>query len=105
MINRRAKAALYLPHSSRSGTRKNSSAFIEAIMMICVIAFNLDFTPVNIQIAITVSEIPIKIVKGVEYLFPKICATIWWCLGTKLKTLQKSPFASQIAAMQYVRIL
>ena len=89
-----------LPQSNKSGTTINSMIFIVPTTIICVIAFSFDLNFVKIQIAITVSESPIKIVNNREWSFPKIVATICSCRGTRLSTLQKSPLANQTTAMK-----
>jgi hypothetical protein len=63
-MNRKANNALNLPQKSRSGTKMNSNAFMVAMIMICVIAFNRLLMPLKIQIAIAISEIPIAIVNS-----------------------------------------
>lgn len=89
-----------LPQRSKSGTKLNSKMFIVATTVICAIALRRDLSFVKIHITITISESPIKIVKGLEKSFPKILATICPCLGTRFKTLQNSPFTSQTAAIK-----
>ena len=63
-MNRKANNALNLPHKSSSGTKINSKAFMMAMIIICAIAFNRDLIPLNIQIAIAISEIPIAMVNS-----------------------------------------
>jgi hypothetical protein len=57
-----------------------------------------------IQIAMSVSEIPIKIVNILECFSARILATISWCRGTRLRTLQKRPLMAQTVAMKIFRI-
>lgn len=71
-----------------------------AITILCVMAFNLDFHPVRIHTAISISANPIIIVKDFEYSCPIILATISRCLGTKSRTLQNNPFTSHTAAIE-----
>ena len=99
-MNINAKNAFALPHRSKSGARKNSSVFIVAMIMICTIALTLVQILVKIQMAIAISESPIKTVSIRACSFPKILATISWCLGTRFSTLHKRPFASQTAAIR-----
>jgi hypothetical protein len=68
-------------------------------------AQNLFLNLVKIQIAITISESPIKIVRSREWLLAKILETICSCLGTRLRTLQKSPLTIQTKEMKYDNIL
>lgn len=100
-----AKRELNFPQSRRSGTRINSSVFIVAMMRICRIALKRDLNPLKIQIPITISESPIKMVSSLECVIPKILSAICSCRGTRFNTLQRSPFANQMSAMQTVRIL
>ncbi len=104
-MNSKANTELNLPQSKRSGAKKNSKMFIIATIVICVIALNLDLNLVRTQIAIIISESPMRIVKGFEKPSPKIRATICSCLGTRFSTLHRSPFASQTIAMKMVNIL
>ncbi len=67
---------------------------------ICVMALNLVLNLVKIQIAIIISDSPIKIVKTLEYWSPKILATICSCLGTRFSTLQNRPLISQTIAIK-----
>ena len=73
--------------------------------VICTMALILLLNPLIIQIAMNISESPIKIVDNRELSLPKILETICSCRGTKFKTLHKNPFANQTAAIRYVRIL
>ena len=75
-MNKNANKALNRPHKSRSGTRKNSSVFMAAMITIWVIAFSLDRQPLKIQTAITVSAIPISLVNNPAWASPMIRATI-----------------------------
>lgn len=99
-MNSNANNKLNLPHKSKSGTKINSKTFIVAMTVICVIAFSLGLIPLKIQTAIAISESPIALVKSSAWSLPKILATISWCRGTRFRSLQKSPFAIQIAAMK-----
>ncbi len=54
----------------------NSNMFIEAITIICVIAFNLDFQLDKIQMDMITSAIPINIVNGLDRSAPNMLATI-----------------------------
>ena len=74
-------------------------------MIICAMAFNFDLNFVNTQIAIIISESPIKMVNNLEFSSPKILATISSCLGTRFSTLQTRPFASQTKAIKKVKVL
>ena len=65
-MNKNAYKEFNLPQSNKSGARINSSVFIVAIITICAIAVILDFILLTIQIAIIVSDIPIRIVIGLE---------------------------------------
>lgn len=65
-MNNNANTAFSLPHNKRSGTKINSKTFIVATTAICVIALNFDLNFVKTQIAITISESPMKIVKSLE---------------------------------------
>lgn len=76
IINKNANTEFHFPHNNKSGTRINSSVFMIAIITICEIAFNRDFRRLTIQIAIAISKTPIKIVRGLEYLGPKMFAII-----------------------------
>lgn len=95
-----ANNKLNLPHKSKSGAKINSRTFMVAMIIICVIAFNLVFSPLRIQIAIAISETPIAFVKRPAWSMPNILATISWCRGTRFSTLQKSPLAIQTVAMR-----
>jgi len=99
-MNRKANNALPLPHNNKSGTRKNSRVFIAPITRICVTALSRVFIPLKIQMAITISESPIKSVSSLACSSPKILATICWCRGTMLSTLQKSPLINQTVAIK-----
>lgn len=101
-MNRKAKKTFAFPQSSRSDARKNSKVFMIAIIRIWEIALSLDHFPLSIQTAIAISEIPIKMVNNLEWSVSKILPTISWCRGTRLSTLQKSPFAIQTVAMKYL---
>jgi hypothetical protein len=68
-------------------------------------AFNFDLNFVKTQIAIIISESPIKTVNNLEFSSPKMLATICSCLGTRFSTLQTSPFISQTVAIRRVRVL
>ena len=61
-----AKIAFAFPHSNKSGTRINSKMFIVAMTNIWVTAFSRVHILLKIQIAIKISESPIKSVKGLE---------------------------------------
>lgn len=98
-MNSKANNELSFPQSRRSGTRMSSKIFIVATTVICTMAFNFDLNLVKIQIAITISESPIKTVNGLEYSSPKILATICSCRGTRFSTLQTGPLASQTVAI------
>ena len=104
-MNRKAKIAFVFPHNNKSGTRTNSKVFIVIITRICVAALSLIQMPLNIQMAIPISVSPIKKVSNRACSCPKMFATISWCRGTRFNTLQKSPFAIQTVAMQYVNSL
>lgn len=54
------------PQNNRSGTRINSSTFINPTIEICAIAFNLDWNLLITQIAINSSDRPINMVKTRE---------------------------------------
>jgi hypothetical protein len=99
-MNKKAKMELNFPQSNKLGTSRNSSMFIVAMITIWVIAFSLDLMLLIIQIAITISDIPMAMVKNLAYSFPNMLATIWRCRGTRLSTLQNKPFASQTAAIR-----
>lgn len=71
-----AKKAFNLPQSKRLGAKINSKTFIVATTVICAIALNFDLKFVKIQIAITISQSPIRNVNSLECSFPKILATI-----------------------------
>lgn len=71
-----AKKALNLPQSSRSGTSINSKIFMTATTTICVMAFHLGLKRDKIQRAMTISEMPMRTVKGLAYSSPKMLATI-----------------------------
>jgi hypothetical protein len=103
-MKRNAKRALNLPQSKRSGTNINSSVFITAITAICEIALIFDHLPLNIQIHMAISEIPISRVNVPECSFPMIRPTISRCLGTRLSTLQIKPLISHTNAMSHVSI-
>ena len=95
-----AKSEFSFPQSNKSGTRINSSVFIVATTKIWAIAFNFVLKALKIQTAIMISESPIRIVNSLEWSSPNILATICSCLGTRFRTLQKSPFAIQTVAIQ-----
>ncbi len=59
----------------------------------------------SIQTDMRTSETPISVVSRVAWASPRISATINRCLGTRLRTLQKSPFMSHTAAMAKFMIL
>lgn len=99
-INSKANTAFSLPHNKRSGARINSIVFIVATTAIWVIALSFDLNFDKTQMAIPISESPIRTVMDLEYSSPNILATICSCLGTRLSTLQKSPFASQTVAIR-----
>lgn len=94
-----------LPQSSKPGTTINSITFIVTTTTICVIALSFDLNLVKIQMAIAVSASPIKSVISRECSLPKIPATICWCRGTRLSTLQNSPLANHTVAIKTVNVL
>lgn len=104
-INRRAKTELNRPQRRRSGTSINSRMFMIATIRIWTIAFSLGIMPARIHSAMTISEIPINKVSGLENSSPKICATICSCRGTRFKTLQTRPFINQTTAIEPLSIL
>lgn len=74
-MNIKAKIAFAFPHSNKSGARKNSNAFITAMISICATELSREYLPLSIQIAIPISESPIRNVRDFECSFPKILAT------------------------------
>ncbi len=80
--------AFILPKSNKSGTRKNSIAFMAAIMRICATEQSLDLIGLKIQTAINISKIPIAFVKSTACVEPNMLATICWWLGTRFNILQ-----------------
>lgn len=64
------------PHNKRPGTSLNSIMFIAAMMIICVMAANLAFRSLIIQIAIIISLKPIRMVIARAYDELKMFATI-----------------------------
>ena len=104
-MKRSANNELSLPQSNKPGTKINSSVFIVPIIIICVMAQNLFLNPLKIQIAITISESPINVVRSREWSLPNIRETICSCLGTRFRTLQTSPLINQTIEMKYNKIL
>lgn len=91
---------LNFPQSNKSGTSINSRMFIIATTSICVIALKRDLIPLKIHMAINISDTPIALVISPANSSPKIPDTICSCLGTRFRTLQKSPFAIHTIAIR-----
>jgi len=100
IIKRNATIEFIFPKSSKSGVRKNSIAFIVAIIIICVIAQNRDLILLKTQIPINTSQTPMAFVKKIACSLPKMRETICECLGTRFKILQKSPLIIQTEAIK-----
>ena len=101
-MNIKAKRKFAFPHNNKSGTSINSTVFIVAMTKICVAVLSRVLIPLKIQIAISISDNPIKmVIKFAESLSRfKMRPTILSCRGTRLSTLQKSPLAIQTVAMK-----
>ncbi len=66
-------------------------------------AHNRDLMVLTIQSAINISAIPMAFVNKPACAVPNIFATISWCRGTRLSSLQNRPLINQTNAMRYVK--